>query len=176
MDSSRGDILLRDVTEDDLGIFFEQQLDEVANRMAAFTAEDPADREAFTTHWSRILGDDTITIKAILFDEQVVGYIVSFKRFGLREVSYWIGRDHWGRGFATAALSAFLTLFTSRPLHARAAKDNIASLRVLEKCGFTIEGDDKGFSNARNEEVEEYILKLEAGEGETASSDAQPLP
>jgi RimJ/RimL family protein N-acetyltransferase len=49
----------------------------------------------------------------------------------------------------------------TRPLYARVAKDNIASIRVLEKCGFTIYGEDKGFSNARGVEVEELILKLE---------------
>lgn len=47
-----------------------------------------------------------------------------------------------------------------RPLYARAVKDNIASIRVLEKCGFVLSGEDKGFSNARSKEVEEFILKL----------------
>ena len=43
------DVLLRDVTEADLPIFFEQQ-DSAANHMAAFTAKDPADRDAFMAH------------------------------------------------------------------------------------------------------------------------------
>jgi RimJ/RimL family protein N-acetyltransferase len=67
---------------------------------------------------------------------------------------------------ATKALSEFLRLLKTRPLYARVAKDNIASIRVLEKCGFTISGEDKGFSNARGEEVEEYILELTASERE----------
>ncbi len=41
-------------------------------------------------------------------------------------------------------------------------KDNIASVRVMEKCGLIISGQDKGFSNARGEEVEEFILTLGA--------------
>jgi len=49
------DLLLRDVVEDDLSIFFEQQLDPEANSMAAFTAKDPTNRGAFTEHWCRIL-------------------------------------------------------------------------------------------------------------------------
>lgn len=40
------------------------------------------------------------------------------------------------------------------------AQDNAATLRVLEKCGFVICSQDKGFSNARGEEVEEYLLML----------------
>jgi RimJ/RimL family protein N-acetyltransferase len=78
--------------------------------------------------------------------------------FGEPEISYWLGKDYWGKGVATAALSAFLDHVEMRPLYARVAKDNLASQRVLEKCGFTVDGEDKGFSNARGVEVEEVIL------------------
>lgn len=158
------DVLLRDVTESDLPIFFDQQLDPDANYMAAFTAKDPADRDAFTAYWAEILGDETITKKTILFDGHVAGSILSFEQFGKPAVAYWIGKKYWGKGVATKALSEFLGHVKVRPLYARAAKDNIASLRVLEKCGFTISGEDKGFSNARGEEVEEFILRLRANE------------
>lgn len=164
------DVLLRDVTESDLPIFFDQQLDSDANHMAAFTAKNPADRDAFTAHWTRILGDEMITIKTILFDGHVAGYALSYEdeELGKPEVAYWIGKNYWGKGIATKALSAFLGHIKVRPLYARAAKDNIASLRVLEKCGFTICGEDKGFSNARGEEVEEFILRLRANERDEA--------
>lgn len=154
-------VLLRDVTEGDLPTFFEQQLDSAANHMAAFTAKDPADRDAFMAHWTKILGDDTITRRTILFDGHVAGHVASFERFGKLEVTYWIGREHWGKGIATKALSAFLDDLKSRPLYARAAKDNVASLRVLEKCGFTICGDDKAFANAPGEEIDEALLELQ---------------
>ena len=39
---------------------------------------------------------------------------------------------------------------------------NPASQRVLQKCGFVIVGDDRGFANARAAETEEYLLRLEA--------------
>ncbi len=136
--------------------------------MAAFTARDPEDRVAFAAHWTKILNDESITTKTILFDGRVAGHVLSFEQFGEREVSYWIGRDYWGKGIATVALSEFLGHVTERPLHARAAKDNAASIRVLEKCGFVISGEDKGFSYARGEEVEEFILKLGTDENEAA--------
>ncbi|MFQ5930772.1 MAG: GNAT family N-acetyltransferase [Nitrospiraceae bacterium] len=153
-------VLLRDVVESDLPIFFEQQLDPAANQMAAFTAKDPADRDAFTAHWTKIRGDDSVTIRAILFDGDVAGHIASFERFGKPEVTYWIGREFWGKGIATKALSEFLGHLKARPLYARAAKDNVASIRVLEKCGFTVSNYDKGFAHARGEEIEEVILIL----------------
>jgi RimJ/RimL family protein N-acetyltransferase len=160
----KGDVALRDVIEEDVDIFFEQQLDPAANHMAAFTAKDPADRTAFNKHWTMILGNGAIAKKTILFDRQVAGHIAGFEQFGKRSVSYWIGREYWGKGIATRALMLFLDLEGTRPLYARAAKDNAASIRVLEKCGFRMFGEDKGYSNARGEEVEEYIFRLDAAE------------
>ncbi len=154
-------VLLRDVMEDDLAIFFEQQLDPVATQMAAFPARD---RQAFMTHWIKILGDATVITQTILFDGHVAGNVVSFELFGEREVGYWIGREYWGKGIATTALAAFLHHVQARPLYAHIAKHNRASLRVLEKCGFTIVGEDRDSPDASGEQVEEYILKLSATE------------
>lgn len=162
------DLLLREVREDDLPIFFEQQLDSDANYMAAFTAENPADRDAFTAHWHKILDDDTTTNKTILLAGQVAGHIARFERWGKPEVTYWIGKEYWGKGLATRALSELLSQVKERPVYARVAKDNTASVRVLEKCGFKIAGEDKGFSNARGKEVEEYILELRGEERDSA--------
>ena len=169
---STSEVRLRDVVVDDLPVLFDQQLNPAANHMAAFTSEDPSDREAFTAHWSRILADEGVTTKTILWGTRVAGYIAQFERLDKPEVSYWIGRDYWGRGIATRALSAFLEHITIRPLFARIAKDNAASLRVLEKCGFAIAGQDKGFSNARGVEVEEFILEVGGNQGEEGTSPA----
>src|SRR6266704_1249114 len=160
--SQTTEILLRDVTETDLPIFFEQQRDPAANFMAAFTARDPNDKEAFTAHWKRILNDDTVTMKTIVFDGHVAGSVAKFldKEFGKPEVTYWIGKEYWGMGLATKALTRFLRDVTVRPIYGRAAKDNVASIRVLEKCGFRMFGQSKGFANARDAVVEEVILEL----------------
>ena len=154
------DVQLRDIVESDLPVFFEQMRDPEACHMVAFTVEDPADRAAFDARWARILADDSITKKTILVDGQVAGQVTGFEQFGKPSVGYWVGREFWGRGIATRALSAFLKIVKERPLYARAAKDNVASLRVLEKCGFTITGEDVGYANARGAEVEEVILIL----------------
>lgn len=155
-----GAVTLRDIQPADLPIFFEQQLDPEANRMAAFTAEDPADRAAFDAHWARILANPEIRNQTILAGGDVAGHIAQFSHGGQPEVSYWLGRQFWGRGVASAALAQFLPLIPARPLYARAAKDHRASLRVLEKCGFVIAGEDKGFANARGAEIEEWIMIL----------------
>jgi RimJ/RimL family protein N-acetyltransferase len=156
-----GVIHLREVIAEDLDVFFDNQRDPEANRMAAFTAKDPSDREAFDRHWKRILADGQIILRTILYDDQVADSVLSYVEAGEREVSYWLGRKYWGKGIATQALTQYLDLVKERPLHARAAKDNLASLRVLDKCGFRISGEDRGYANARGEETEEYILILE---------------
>lgn len=160
-----GSVRLRDVTASDLPIFYEQQLDPEAIQMAAFPARA---RDDFMAHWTKILDDETVTTKTILFDGQVAGNIVSWPQSGQREVGYWLGREYWGQGIATQALSAFLGLLTVRPLYAHVVKHNLASIRVLEKCGFTICGEDQVPSDAGGQEIEEFILKLNANEGDEA--------
>lgn len=161
--SSTHDLLLRNVVADDLPIFFAQQLDHDANYMAAFTIKDPTNWDAFTARWHRILANATGIVQTIVFDGQVVGYVLSYEEGGTPEVSYWLGKDYWGNGLATRALATFLAQHTTtRPIYARVAKDNHGSRRVLEKCGFTESGEDRGFANARGEDVEEYILRLDA--------------
>jgi RimJ/RimL family protein N-acetyltransferase len=152
------EVVLRDVTEGDLPILFEHQRDPEANEMAAFPARE---WDAFTVHWTKILLDETIVTRTILVDGQVAGNVVSFERSGKREIGYWIGRRYWGRGVATKALAAFLGHVRARPLYAGVAKHNLASIRVLEKCGFTITHEDDGPSDAPGD-VEELLLRLDA--------------
>jgi RimJ/RimL family protein N-acetyltransferase len=156
------EIVLREVEDRDLDVFFEHQSDPQAYHMAAFTAKDPTDKEVFIQHWKRILEDEQILIRSVLYQGQTAGHVLSFEQFGEREVSYWLGRQFWGKNIATRALVEFLKLINERPLYARAAKDNTGSIRVLEKCGFRITGEDLGFSNARGTDVEEYVLTLES--------------
>ena len=153
-----GDVLLRDVADGDLPIFFEHQLDPDAVRMAAFPARD---RDAFAEHWAKkIMADATVVKKTILFDGRVAGNIGSWGPPGERNVGYWIGREYWGKGIATRALAAFLGHVQARPLYARTAKHNTASIRVLEKCGFRIVGEDTTVAATGGESVEEWVLKL----------------
>ena len=154
-------IELRDVTEADLPIFFAHQLDAAANRMAAFTTKQPGDEDAFMARWRVLLSDESIVARTIVFEGVPAGYVASFLRRGTPEVSYWLGREHWGKGIATRALASFLSQIAVRPLYARAARDNVASIRVLEKCGFRISGRDPLFANARGEEIDEVIMMLE---------------
>ena len=152
---------LREVRDEDLAVLFEQWADPVAAHMAAFTASDHMDQDAFERRWSRIRADETKIARVIVVDGDVAGSISSWGDPAEREVTYWIGRSYWGKGIATSALTAFLTVDRSRPLHARVAHDNVASRRVLEKCGFRVVATDRGFAEARSGEIEEFVLRLD---------------
>jgi RimJ/RimL family protein N-acetyltransferase len=141
------EVQLRDVEADDLPPFFENQRDPVAVAMVAYQSRD---RAAFAQHWAKIMTDTTSLKMTIVVDGQVAGNINSWASDGKREVGYWLDRAFWGRGIATAALTAFLRLEQTRPLHAGVAKHNAASLRVLEKCGFTISGFEDESHDGRN--------------------------
>ena len=153
-------LVLRETTEDDLPVLFEYQLQPAARHMAAFTPADSQDRQAWLARWKKIVAGDATVSMTVLLDGQVVGMVGGFVQDGEHEVTYWIGEEHWGKGIATRGLSRFLDRYGERPVYARAVKDNAASIRVLEKCGFVACGEDRGFANARGEEVDEVIFRL----------------
>jgi RimJ/RimL family protein N-acetyltransferase len=152
-------VRLRDVREADLPIFFEYQDDPTASRMAAVPTRE---RDAFMEHWATtVLVNDTGHVQTIVTDGRIVGYILSFERSGEVLVGYWIGRDDWGKGIASRALELFLTdVERRRPLHAQAAKHNVGSLRVLEKCGFVVTGVETVEEDGVR--LEEVSLRLDA--------------
>ena len=153
---------MREVRDEDLPLLFEQWADPIAVQMAAFTAPDHIDRDAFERRWSRLRADETVVARVIVVDDEVAGTIGSWGEPGEREVTYWIGRSYWGRGIATDALDAFLAVERSRPLHAPVASDNVASRRVLEKCGFRVIATERNVAEARSAEIEELVLRLDA--------------
>ena len=150
------DVTLRDVAKADLPILFEHQYDPVANRMAAFP---PRERDAFMAHWANILRDETGIKKAIILGGKLAGNVVSFERSGQWLLGYWLGREYWGKGVASAAVAQFLLYETTRPLQAFVAKHNVGSIRVLEKCGFVTAGEGK-FTTAIGDNIEEFIMEL----------------
>jgi len=147
--------MLRPVQTDDFAIFFDQQTDTVALEMAAVPTRD---RAAHDAQWTRVLADPSIVIRTVVDRAVVVGNVVSFVLDGERNVGYWIGRSYWGRGLATRALAEYLDLVTERPLYAHVADSNLASVRVLAKCGFDVVGSHRDDRDG----VVEIVLRLDA--------------
>ena len=154
-------VSLRAIEDRDLDALFEQMRDPEAVRMAAFTHQDPDDRASFDAQMARIRADPGTTNRVIIRDGQAAGMVASFQLEGETEVTYWVDRSLWGQGVATEALRLLLDEVKVRPVHARAASDNLGSLRVLEKAGFRIIGTNRDFAQARGTEIEETIFRLD---------------
>lgn len=148
--------VLRDVADDDIPIFFEHQNDPEAIEMAAFP---PREWEAFAAHWVKIRADDSCVLKSIVSDGDVAGNIGSWSRDDRRYVGYWLGREFWGKGLATRALGEFVVEL-ERPLYAEVSTANIGSIRVLEKCGFTVIERTVEHDEALGGEIELLVMKL----------------
>ena len=154
------DIKLRPTEIADLDTLFQYQLDKEGGYLAAFMPKDPTDKTAYINKYTKLLSDPTVNNQTILLDDKIVGSIAKFIIESDTEITYWIDRKFWGRGIATKALTEFLAIETVRPIFGRVAFDNFGSQKVLEKCGFDKIGSDKGFANARQMEIEEFIYKL----------------
>src|SRR3954452_10796401 len=126
-------VALREIRESDVPILFAQQDDPEANAMAAFPAREET---AYREHMTRVLATPGSLIRAVVVGDDVVGQVCSWDAEGAREVGYWIGREFWGEGYATAAVRAFLAIDPARPLWAEIAEHNVGSQRVVERCGF----------------------------------------
>ncbi len=153
-------VVLRMLQDADLDQLFEWERDPDAVAMAAFTRADPSDRAGFDAHHQRVRSDPANLLRAIDDGAGLVGTIGSFTMEGEREVTYWIDPSRWGRGLASAALSAFLRLEVTRPLFARVAEHNIASATVLTRAGFVRVDSETSYAAGVGRDVVEHIYRL----------------
>ncbi|WP_203816649.1 GNAT family N-acetyltransferase [Paractinoplanes ferrugineus] len=151
---------LRAMIDTDLDPLFAMMRDPESMRMAAFVGRDPDNRELFEAHLSRLRANPEVTYRVITQDGAVAGMISSWVTDGETEITYWVDRAFWGQGIASAALTLFLQVVRSRPIHARAAADNRGSLRVLEKAGFKQVNTEISYAEGRHAEIEEAVLIL----------------
>lgn len=133
---------LREVRESDIEAFYLFQADPEAAAMAVFT---PRDRVTAYARWHEIMANTEIVARAIVVGDVMAGHLVSWVEGGHREVGYWLAREFWGRGVATAALHEFLEIVTERPVEAWVAPTNAGSMRVLEKNGFTFDREEESY-------------------------------
>jgi RimJ/RimL family protein N-acetyltransferase len=176
------DVALRPVDDSDLDALFGLMRDPESVQMAAFTAKDPDDREAFDIHMSKVMAAAEVTLRAVLRGGRLVGSISCFVMDGDTEITYWIDHSVWGQGVASQALALFLEEVPVRPLHARAASDNVGSLRVLKRAGFTIIGTEvssqmRGAPKSRKPfcaSVSHRLVLRQARKGPFPPASAQP--
>jgi RimJ/RimL family protein N-acetyltransferase len=158
----RTDVRLRPVTDADLEDLFALESDAVGADMIAFLPREPGDRAAFDAHWAKVRVDGRTVLRIIEADGRFAGYAVSFLMDGARQVGYWVARELWGTGVATAALSALVAELPERPLWGSTAADNLGSQRVLQKVGFVPERVERSHAPRRGHDIEERVFRLDS--------------
>jgi RimJ/RimL family protein N-acetyltransferase len=129
------EVRLRDVIAADLEVFFEHQRDPKAVQRANFPARE---RDVFFDHWNqKVLGNESGAKQTVTVDGEPAGNVVAWTQGDKRFIGYWLGREFWGGGIGTRAVTLFLELEKSRPLYAETAIHNTASTKLLERCGFS---------------------------------------
>jgi RimJ/RimL family protein N-acetyltransferase len=154
-------VALRPSTDADFDALFALESDATGADMIAFLPRDPGDRDAFSAHWARITSDDTVLTRVIEADGAFAGYAVSFLIDGERQVGYWIARELWGRGVASAALAALVAEIPERPLWGSTAADNLGSQRVLQRVGFVFDRTERSHAPRRGTEIDENVYRLD---------------
>lgn len=155
-----GHIELREWDDDDLDAIFGMMRDPEAVERAAFTASDPDDRAAFDAWVARNRADPDAALWVVTDDGGFAGTAGAYSVDGEREVTYWIARNAWGRGVGTAALRLLVAREPERPLYARVAAGNAASVAMLARLGFTEESRSTAFAPGLGREVEEIRFVL----------------
>ncbi len=142
---------LRDYTSTDVERLLELANNKQVSRYLVDTFPYPYTR-ADAAWWINIgCKEKGVTTKAIEHAGELVGGIGIKAQPGWRqhlaEIGYWLGEDYWGKGIASTALqqmteNAFALGY--RKLYAPVLATNAASMRVLEKCSYRLEGILKG--------------------------------
>lgn len=157
-------VSLRRLLPADLAVFFNMQQDKDAIHMAAFTAENPADRVTFEDKWHRILTDPDIKLRTILVNNdyneaEVAGNVVVFPSELGREIGFWVIKKFWRLGVGQQAVAIFLKELNEPTLYARSAFDNSASIKILEANEFIYQSSETNFACGRNTEIKENVYK-----------------
>jgi [ribosomal protein S5]-alanine N-acetyltransferase len=112
--------------------------------------------------------EDPMTSFAIVVGGEAVGGIGFMMQEDIFrrsvEIGYWLGEAFWGRGLVTAAVRAmsryiFANLDVCR-IYAGVFEWNPASMRVLEKAGFTLEGRMRKAATKDGQTIDEFIYAL----------------
>ena len=145
------------MSSSDIPVFVRYQRDPESAHVAALGQSEGTDE--LTIRWTRILKDPTACVRAIVFGDEVVGYVATFCRDEEYELTYWVDRQYWGRGIATTAVMILLAE-SPRPVYARTASDNARSIGLLKRCGFGLISSTTTYAPSRGTEIDELVFRL----------------
>ncbi len=157
------DFRLKPVREDGVAALYAMHSDEASAWQAGVGLSGRSLPEFRARMLKKAPDTKNMVISAIWLDGEMVGDVSSFLRGNKREVGYWVTRAHWGKGVASKALPLFLPfvmdIYPKSPLYARVVDGNIASIKLLQKCGFKPVERDTFYSDVRGSNIEETLFQ-----------------
>ena len=83
------------------------------------------------------------------------------------EIGYWLGEEYWGQGIATAAVRAMtdhaFCAYRVCRIQAAVFEWNPASMRVLEKAGYTLEGRLRRSVTKDGKTIDQFLYAILRG-------------
>ena len=137
-----------------------------------------ADAQEFIDRISKKSSDAAtyaITLKATGELIGICSLHASESRYGIPYIGYWIGEPYWGQGYATEAARALVDFFfkagSQEALLFSVLSENLASKRVIEKCGGKFWKLDNGYSplTGENQKIEHFRITRENWMGAIAA-------
>ena len=158
-------LIITKFTPDMAEVVHQNSLDENTRRFLSDevfeTVEDAAETIDFLM--SQYEGaDGPFVYPVLLKDKTNIGYVQSVPtESGIWEVGYHIAKQFTGKGYATEALSAFLPVIMEQlkiqKIYGICDAENLASCRVLEKCGFVLMYEGSGLYQGKSTQIRKYV-------------------
>lgn len=109
--------------------------------------------------------DGPLVYPVLLKDKTNVGYVQAVPtEDGAWEIGYHVGKQYTGVGYATEAVKSFLPVIMKQlginEIYGICDAENIASCKVLEKCGFKLEYEGAGMYQGKSTQIKKYVYKL----------------
>jgi RimJ/RimL family protein N-acetyltransferase len=99
----------------------------------------------------------------IIKDNINIGYIQACRIEEGFEIGYHIAKEYTGKGYATEAVNVFLPVIMENlqidKIYGIVLEDNLASYKVLEKCGFELIYKGTSKYQGENCELRKYIFE-----------------
>ena len=107
--------------------------------------------------WLEIVDNEEFNLNIFLNNDLIGGVGLTPTEDDFYELGYWLGVEYWGQGYATESVMELLNYAKSNTpcekFKANVYKENVASVKVLEKNGFKRVEDREVFSISRQENV-----------------------
>jgi ribosomal-protein-alanine N-acetyltransferase len=122
--------------------------------------------------WVEVGSKEGAFVRAITFHGAFCGVIGIYTKEAeyahAAELGYWVAQDYWNQGIASKAVTAFTELVFAtteiQRIYAAVTAPNLASIQVMQKTGYSLEGILRKAVQKQGEFYDEHLFaKIRSG-------------